>query len=76
MNCLLGALVIRVRLGGKLSWRPGWRKDGWHGFLGNPWGHFRVTLPNGAILSYSAKDKNLAWYRQLWFKGCVKRRVK
>jgi len=73
-NCLLGAILIRRRFGGKLKWRSGWSRDGWGGFLGNPWGHFRVLLPNGAILSYSSEDKNLSWYQQLWFAGYVKRR--
>ena len=43
------------------------------GFLGNPWGHFRVCLGDGTILSYSALDKDLAWWHQLWFKGRIKR---
>ena len=72
-NCLLGAIAIRRRLGGRLCWRPGWKRGGWHGFLGNPWGHFRVLLPSGAVLSYSSKDKDLAWWKQLWFRGYVKR---
>ena len=73
-NCLFGAIAIRHRFGGKLDWRPGWKKDGWHGFLGNPWGHFRVILLDGTILSYSSKNKNLAWWKQLWFEGRIKRR--
>jgi len=74
-NCLFGAIAIRRRLGGKLNWRPGWTQGGVHGFLGNPWGHFRVRLPDGTILSYSSKDKNLAWWKQLWFQGYIKRRT-
>jgi hypothetical protein len=74
-NCLFGAIAIQRRLGGKLDWRPGWKRDGLDGFLGNPWGHFRVVLSNGTILSYSSKDKNLAWWKQLWFKGRIKRRA-
>jgi len=79
-NCLFGAIFIQRRFGGKLVWSPGWKRGdrnrgGWDGFLGNPWGHFRVCLPDGTILSYSAKDKNLAWYHQLWFKGYIKRRT-
>ena len=74
-NCLFGAFYIRARLGGSLSWRPGWRGpsnnpngSGWEGFLGNPWGHWRV-LYKGRVLSFSADDKNLAWWRQVWFEG-------
>ena len=74
-NCLFGAIALRRRFGGKLSWRSGWERDGWEGFLGNPWGHFRVCLSDGTFLSYSAKDKNLAWYNQLWFEGYIKRRT-
>jgi hypothetical protein len=73
-NCLLGAVAIQRRFGGRLDWRPGWKRDGWEGFLGNPWGHFRVVLSDGTVMSYSAKDKELAWWKQLWFKGRVKRR--
>jgi len=72
-NCLLGALAIRRRLGGKLNWRPGWRRDGFYGFLGSPWGHWRVRLPNGTLLSYSAADKRLPVWKQLWFGGYIKR---
>ncbi len=72
MNCLIGALIIRRRLGGKIEWRPGWRRDGFDGFLGNPWGHWRVRVGRH-LLSYSARDKDLAWWRQLWFKGRIKR---
>ena len=67
-NCLFGALYIRARLGGKLSWRAGWKKDGVGGFLGNPWGHWRV-LYKGRVLSFSADNKNLTWWRQVWFEG-------
>jgi hypothetical protein len=72
-NCLFGALSIRRRLGGMIDWRPGWTRGGWSGFLGNPWGHFRVRLSDGTILSYSARDKDLSWRRQLWFDGRIKR---
>ena len=71
-NCLFGALVIKHRLGGKIEWRPGWHRDGWCGFLGNPWGHFRVRLDD-ILLSYSAFDKNISVWHQLWFRGYVKR---
>ena len=77
-NCLLGALAIKRRVGGIIVWRPGWRGPsshpggpGLHGFLYNPWGHWRV-LVHGRILSFSTKDKNLAWYKQLWFEGSLK----
>ena len=75
-NCFLGAVAIRRRMGGKLDWRPGWEKPGsrLEGFLGNPWGHWRVVAPNGDILSYSTLDKNLSVWRQLWFEGYIKRR--
>jgi len=59
-------------MGGKIDWRPGWSK-GWRGFFGNPWGHFVIVLVDGTILSYSSDDKNLAWWRQLWFRGYIKR---
>jgi len=78
-NCFLGAIVIRRRLGGKFIYRPGWRQGGvssggWHGFLDNPWGHFWVELSDGTLVSYSARDKGLPAYRQLWFRGYIKRR--
>jgi hypothetical protein len=63
-------------MGGEIDWRPGWRRGGWSEFLGNPWGHFRVRLVDGTMLSYSANDKNLAWWRQLWFVGSIKRTPK
>lgn len=73
-NCLLGALAIQRRLGGKLDWRPGWARGGWNEFVGNPWGHFRVVLPDGTRLSYSSRNKDLEWWKQLWFQGYVKRK--
>ena len=72
-NCFFGALAIKHRLGGRLDWRPGWRRDGWRGFLGNPWGHFRVALPDKTLLSYSARDKDMPVWSQLWFCGYIKR---
>jgi len=74
-NCLFGALLIRRRLGGRLSWRPGWKRRGWRGFLGNPWGHWRVEMPDGSILSYSTLDKEMPVWNQLWFKGYLKTTV-
>jgi hypothetical protein len=73
-NCFFGAVAIKRRLGGRLKWRSGWHKGGWQGFLDSPWGHFRVILPDGTTLSYNTEDRNLAWWRQLWFQGRVKRR--
>jgi hypothetical protein len=70
-NCLLAAVAIRRRFGGKILWRPGWRRDGVRGFLGNPWGHFAVHVDD-MIMSYSAKDKRLAWWRQVYFDGYIK----
>ena len=76
-NCLFGAIAIKRQLGGKLEWHPGWRSTGgrnpggWVGFINNPWGHFRVRLGN-ALWSYSAFDKNLSVWRQLWFQGYAK----
>ena len=72
-NCFVGALIIRRRLGGRLSWRPGWRRGGVHGFFGNPCGHFSVELRDGTLLSYSAHDKDMSVLRQLWFRGYIKR---
>ena len=72
-NCLFGALAIKRQLGGKLEWRPGWYRDGWRGFLGNPWGHFRVRLGD-ALWSYSAFNKSMPVWNQLWFQGYAKRR--
>ena len=72
-NCFFGAIAIKHQLGGELEWRPGWRQKGLRGFLGNPWGHFRVRLDN-TLLSYSAIDKDLPVWRQLWFRGHIKRR--
>jgi hypothetical protein len=71
-NCLVGALVIKRQLGGKLEWQPGWEKSGWRSFLGNPWGHFRIRLGN-SLWSYSAFNKNMPVWNQLWFQGCVKK---
>ena len=78
-NCLLGAIAIKYRLGGKIEWRSGWRKDwAWpkrcRGLLGNPWGHFRVRLGN-YYLSYSTKKKDLSAWNQLWFDGYIKRKI-
>ena len=76
-NCFFGALTIRRQLGGKLEWIPGWRQaghrhpGGWVGFVNNPWGHFRVRLGD-TLWSYSALDKNLSVWRQLWFQGYAK----
>ena len=70
-NCLFGAIAIKRQLGGKLEWRPGWHRGGWGGFLGNPWGHFRVRLDD-AIWSYSAFNKDMSVWNQLWFQGYAK----
>gem|GEM_PF-4212172 len=74
-NCLLGAIAIRRRFGGRLDWRAPWGEpgQGWRGFLGNPWGHWRVMMPNGDVLSYSAYNKDISVFRQLWFQGRIKR---
>ena len=72
-NCFLGALAINRRLGGSLQWRSGWKRGGVSGFLGNPWGHFRVKLQDGTLLSYSAHDKNMSVWKQIWFDGYIKR---
>ncbi len=74
-NCLFGAIAIKRQTGGKIEWRPGWSEPGagWRGFLGNPWGHWRVRSGD-SLLSYSAHDKNLPAWRQLWFRGYVKMR--
>ncbi len=72
-NCLLGALAIQRRFGGRLNWRPGWHRGGFEGFMGNPWGHWRVRLPNGTTLSYSSPDKELSIWKQLWFEGYIRR---
>jgi hypothetical protein len=72
-NCLFGALAIQRRLGGKIDWRAGWKQEGWHSFIINPWGHFRVILPNGSILSCSSINKALPVWNQLWFRGYIKR---
>jgi len=70
-NCFLGAIAIKRQVGGKLDWRPGWRRAGWRGFLGNPWGHFRVRLGD-TLMSYSTLDKNMPVWNQLWFRGYIK----
>ena len=72
-NCLFGAIAIKRQLGGKLEWQPGWQKAGWRSFLGNPWGHFQVRLDN-ALWSYSAFNKDMPVWNQLWFQGYIKRR--
>ena len=72
-NCFFGAMVIKYRLGGRLNWRPGWRRGGLRGFIGNPWGHFRVRLQDGTLLSYSTRDKDMPVWRQIWFSGYIKR---
>ena len=75
-NCLVGALVIRARLpGSSLDWRPWWSKPGvplWGAFANNPWGHWRVVTDRCAVLSWSPADKDLIWWRQLWFEGRLK----
>jgi len=68
-NCLLGALAIIRQRRGKLKWRSGWARHGWSEFIGNPWGHFWVALNDGTTASYSAYDRNLPVWRQLWFRG-------
>ena len=72
-NCLIGAIAIKKRIGGKLRWRSGWRHGGYHGLIGNPWGHWYVRLPDNTLLSYSASDKRLPALKQLWFRGYIKR---
>ena len=80
-NCLLGAIIIRHRFGGKIEWcywifKP---KQSWpwnkrlKGFRSNPWGHYRVRV-NDHYLSYSSKNKNLPICNQLWFSGYIKRK--
>ena len=73
-NCFFGALTIRWRFGGEMSWRSGWKKAGWASFVQGPWGHWRVKMPNGDSLSFSAHDKDLSIWQQLWFNGYIKRR--
>ncbi len=72
-NCLLGAIIIKAQLGGKIEWRSGWKKAGWRGLVANPWGHFTVRTDD-AIWSYSALDKDISAWGQLWFKGYLKKR--
>ena len=71
-NCFFGAVAIKYKFGGRIEWRSGWANNrGLHGFLADPWGHFRVRLSNH-YLSYSSKDKNLSVCNQLWFAGYIK----
>jgi len=72
-NCLFGAISIKRQVGGILEYIPGWKKAGWRSFLGNPWGHFRVRLGD-AFWSYSALNKNMPVWNQLWFQGRLKKR--
>ena len=63
MNCLTGAIYIRWRIGGRLSYRlPR---------AGNPWGHWRVFVGR-RVMSYSPYDKNLVWWHQVCFRGRLK----
>ena len=71
-NCLLGVLVAQRRLGGKLGWWPGW-SDGWDVFMDHPWGHFYLDVDERTRLHFAAYDKNLPWWRQLWFEGRYRR---
>jgi hypothetical protein len=71
-NCLLGALVAKRRLGGRLGWWPGWSK-GWRKLPLHPWGHFYLDLGEGRRLHFSAMGVDLPWWRQLWFRGKFKR---
>ena len=78
-NCLLAAIAIKRRFGGRIRWvHPllgHWRQErGWRGFFDSPWGHWSVHLPSGTMLSFSAKNKKLPIWQQLWFTGRVERK--
>jgi hypothetical protein len=66
-NCLCIILIAQRRLGGQIKWWPGWNK-GWKSWSDNPWDHFYLELSNGTCLHFSAENKNLLWWQQLWFK--------
>jgi len=67
-NCLLGALIVRFKKGGKLHWWPGWN-NGWAQWPQHPWGHFYVQFENYQIHFDDLPGNDLKWWQQLWFKG-------
>jgi len=67
-NCLVVALIVAQRTGGRVQWRP-MHIDGWRWCTKHPWGHFYVELPSGRVLHYTPIEDDLPWWRQLWFEG-------
>jgi len=65
VNCLLGALLIRYRVGGALRYRLPTSSC--------PWGHWWVEK-GGWRISWSALDKRLPVWRMLWFEGRIRRK--
>jgi hypothetical protein len=68
MNCLSGAILAWLRLGGSIRYRlprPG-----------NPFGHWWLEV-RGHRVSWVATlpDRKMVWWRQLIFKGRFKREV-
>lgn len=68
-NCLVWAICYWFVFGGKISWRPGWRR-GWHYFPSNPFGHWRIKV-GGKVGSFQPYNRELPVWRQLWFDGYV-----
>ena len=63
MNCLIGAILIRWRIGGMINYRLP--------TLASPWGHWSVVV-GLRILSYESLEADLPWWHQLWFSGRLK----
>ena len=67
MNCLLGALVAKCRLGGKIRWRRSTLLDK-RPHCAAPFGHFYLELGKKRLY-YNAVNKELPWGHHLWFAG-------
>jgi len=62
MNCLIGAILIKIRLKDKAKFK--WRAPNY--IFSDPWGHFYVLVGNRKV-SWSSHNKNLSIFKQLWF---------
>jgi hypothetical protein len=68
-NCFVAAIIIWLRLGGRVIWKKP------HRFC--PFGHFGVIVKKRFIEfvdCYSARElANWRWYKFLWFQGRLNR---
>ena len=62
MNCLIGSILIKLRLKDKAQIK--WRAPKY--IFSDPWGHFYIVVGNRKI-SWSSGNKNLSILNQLWF---------